>query len=60
MRLDQSDGPRAYSDITLPLHQLTTKKVNISWSQECEDNFEELKMLLMSDRVLANSDPTLC
>ena len=43
------DG-RTYADISRPLRALMAKSAN----QECEDSYQELKQLLMSNRVLAN------
>ena len=48
---------RTYSDVTAPLRKLTSKFTRFTWSKECQDSFEELKALLMSDRVMANYDP---
>ena len=48
---------RTYSDVTAPLRKLTSKFTRFTWNEECQDSFEELKALLMSDRVMANYDP---
>ena len=45
---------KTYADVTRPLRALTTKSTRFYWSKECEESFQELKRLLMSDRVLAN------
>ena len=52
-----SDG-RTYADVTGPLRQLTSKHTRFKWTEQCEASFQELKSLLISDRVMANYDPT--
>ena len=49
---------RTYADVTAPLRQITAKHAKFRWTQQCEESFKELKQLLMSDKVMANYDPT--
>ena len=49
---------RTYSDVTAPLRELTGKHTRFNWTKECQDSFMELKRLLVSDKVMANYDPT--
>ena len=49
---------RTYADVTLPLRRLTAKSVRFAWTKECADSFEELKKLLVSDKVMAYYDPS--
>ena len=49
---------RTYSDVTLPLRRLTAKAVKFVWTKECAESFEELKRLLVSDKVMAYYDPS--
>ena len=51
-----ADG-RSYADVTGPLRQVISKYAKFVWTKQCEASFQELKDLLISDRVMANYDP---
>ena len=46
-----------YSDIVLPLNQLTQKGVDWNWSSECEDAFQKLKYAFTNAPILAHWEP---
>ena len=46
-------GVWTYSDVTKPLRNLTVMNVKFKWTKECE-SFQELKKLLVSEKVLVN------
>ena len=50
-------GGQTYADVMAPLRQLTKKNVKFMWSKECEEAFQEMKWLLVSDRVMGCYDP---
>lgn len=58
MRPDQTADPRAYSNIFLTMQQLTAKNVKLSRNPEYEDSFQELKKLLILERILENYGAT--
>ena len=47
-------GNRSYSDVTLPLRRLTNKQCKFYWSKDYSDSFKELRLLLTSNKVMAN------
>ena len=42
-----------YAQMSRPIQDLTSPKVNFKWNQECEQSFNQLKQVLTSDRVIA-------
>ena len=50
-------GGWTYTDVTAPLRQLTKKNVKFRWSEECEEAFQIMKQLLVSDQVMGCYDP---
>ena len=45
-----------FADVAAPLTHLTSGKVTFTWTSECENSFNQLKLLLTSDPVLAAPD----
>ena len=52
-------GGQTYVDVTRPLRRLTSKSVRFEWTKDCQESFNELKELLVSDTVMAYYDPKL-
>ena len=44
---------KTYSDVTQPLRRLTSKSMKFVWTKDCQESLEELKELLMSNRVMS-------
>ena len=44
--------------ITAPLHQLTEKDTSWTWNKKVKDAFDNLKIILSNDTVLAHYDPS--
>ena len=42
-----------YAQMSRPIQDLTSPKVNFKWNQECEQSFNQLKHEITSDRVMA-------
>ena len=53
MRFDHS---LTYSDVMRPLRYLTRQGVNYKWDKQCQDSFQKLKDVLVSDTVMASFD----
>ena len=45
---------KTYSGLIEPLRKLVIKNVRFKWTQECKDDFAELKRLLTAHAVMAN------
>ena len=52
----ESSEEMSYSELTAPLRALTKKKAKFSWTAELEENFQEIKRRLCSDRVMVPYD----
>jgi len=50
---------KGYSQVVIPLTQLTKKEVKFSWSQECKDAFQSLKSAFTSAPILRHFNPDL-
>lgn len=48
-----------YSEIAVPLTELTREKVSFDWKQEHQDAFDRLKNVLVQAPVLAHANPEL-
>ena len=48
---------QSFSDISLPLRELTKKNVPFRWNQEQQGSFELIKKMLTSDTIMAYFDP---
>jgi len=47
---------RNFADLAKPLHKLTERNVAFSWTQECQDAFDSLRLKLTSTPILAYPD----
>ena len=43
MKPDKKKGSKSYADVTEPLWQFIRKNINLKWTTEFQENFEELK-----------------
>ena len=48
-----------FSDLARPLNPLTRKDVEFEWTLMCQESFELLKTILMTDPILTYPDPNL-
>ena len=42
-----------YAQISRPIQDLTSPKINFKWTEECGQSFDQLKKVLTSDKVMA-------
>ena len=47
---------RSFADLAKPLHKLTEHNITFSWTQECHDAFDSLRLKLTSIPILAYPD----
>ena len=50
---------RYYADLAQPLYKLLRKQVEFIWSQECQDAFDKLKIMLTTAPVLRRPDSSM-